>query len=70
MSDEQQELITRMLGGESFTYGGLASLRKGGDHDRLIDKTIQKLRRAGKIAWAREAGRVVWRAVVQEGGRP
>ena len=62
MSDEQEALIDRMLSGEPFTYGALASLRNG-DKDRLVDKTIQKLRRAGKIAFAREEGRVVWRVV-------
>ena len=34
---------------------------RDGDHDRLIDRTIQKLRRKGLIAFTREKGLVVWR---------
>lgn len=67
----QQEIEARMLSGEPFTYGALsewrASIEQGAirtrvlDHDRLIDRTIQKLRRKGLIAFTREAGSVVWR---------
>lgn len=68
----QEELIARMLSGEPFTYGELCrwrgareqrAVRLGNyDHDRLIDHTIQKLRKAGKIAFKREGGKVVWRS--------
>lgn len=69
---EKEGLEARMLSGEPFTYSGLSAARKqtftgedifrDGDHDRLIDRTIQKLRRKGLIAFTRERGRVVWRA--------
>lgn len=52
-------LEERMLSGEPFTYGELSERY----FDRLVDRTIQKLRRKGQIAFKREKGRVVWRAV-------
>jgi hypothetical protein len=73
----QEEIETRMLSGEPFTYGGLCAWRATAermpgdtrhyDHDRLIDRTIQKLRRKGLIAFTRERGLVVWRPVRAEG---
>lgn len=70
---ERAEIERRMLSGEPFTYGELsewrASIEQGAirwthlDHDRLIDRTIQKLRRKGLIAFERTKGRVVWTAV-------
>lgn len=69
----QAEIEARMLSGEPFTYSGLCAWRADkeqgayktqfGDHDRLIDRTIQKLRRAGKIAYKREGNLTVWRPV-------
>lgn len=61
-------LEPRMLSGEPFTYGGLRdafgdAVRE--DRTRLIDRTIQKLRRKGLITYRREGGAVVWR-IVQE----
>lgn len=70
---EQALWEARMLSGEPFTYGQLCARRrataapedrfKHDDHDRLIDRTIQKLRRKGLIAFTREGSKVVWRAV-------
>lgn len=62
----QDQLIEHMLSGAEFTYGGVVALRHqmdgvDQDRDRLVDRTIQKLRRAGKIAWTREGRTVVWR---------
>jgi hypothetical protein len=64
---EAEDIERRMLSGEPFTYGGLVTARarqgKGGqtgDSDRLIDRTIQKLRRRGLIAFTRANGSVVW----------
>jgi hypothetical protein len=71
----QQDLEERMLSGEPFTYGALCEWRaereqgavrtKNYDHDRLVDRTIQKLRRAGKISFTREGGKVVWRPAAE-----
>jgi hypothetical protein len=64
----QEELIARMLNGASFTYGGMCSAYGDEVHEsktRLIDRTIQKLRRAGKIAYTREGRLVVWRPTEQ-----
>lgn len=61
-------LECRMLSGEPFTYGGLskefAPGKSASHHDasRLVDRTIQKLRRKGLIAFKREGGKVIWRA--------
>ncbi|MBU2233147.1 MAG: hypothetical protein KKG69_17925 [Alphaproteobacteria bacterium] len=75
MSDQSitsliEKLEARMLSGEPFTYGGLSKARsevgdgggKSGDDDRMIDKTIQRLRRKGRISFTREGRDVVWRA--------
>ena len=68
----RDDIEARMLSGQPFTYSGLCALRKQtfeigspvhGDHDRLIDRTIQKLRRKGLIAFKREKGLVVWTPV-------
>jgi len=67
--DKQQELIARMTGGEPFTCGALCSLARGKSERFAIIITILKLWCFGKIAFTREAGRVVWRAVAREGGR-
>jgi len=65
------DIEARMLSGEPFSYGGLCEWRaerdegaiktRMPDHDRLIDRTIQKLRRKGLIAFTREGGKIVWR---------
>lgn len=60
---DQQALETRMLSGEPFTYGGLCEaygVAVEENKSRLIDRTIQKLRRKGLIAYRRERGAVVW----------
>lgn len=76
----REEIEARMLSGEPFSYGPLCHVRKmaimedsgdivrDGDHDRLIDRTIQKLRRKGLIAFERKAGRVIWTATTPEDG--
>lgn len=60
----------RMLSGGAFTYKGLSRDRKAtftgddvfrdGDHDRLIDRTIQKLRRRGLIEFQRVGRDTIW----------
>lgn len=62
------EIEARMLSGAPFTYSGLMLERvaagqggRCGDDDRLIDRTIQKLRRKGLIAFTREGRATVWR---------
>jgi hypothetical protein len=69
MSDvDINALEARMLSGQPFTYGDLSrQFSPGGikahhDASRVVDRTIQKLRRKGLIAFSREDGRVVWRA--------
>lgn len=73
MSD-QATIIAKMMNGEPFTYGGLCAWRRKfvgafqhGDHDRLIDRTIQKLRREGKIAFERKGRLTIWRMIENEG---
>ncbi len=69
------EIETSMLNGEPFSYGGLCSVlsAKYPDTfldlrgDRLVDRTIQKLRKAGKIAMKPQGGRIIWCAT--EGGK-
>jgi hypothetical protein len=68
MSDKLSERHTvpqieaRMLNGAEFTFKGLCD-RYGEEHYRLIDRTIQKLRRAGKISYRREGRDFIWSAV-------
>ena len=68
---ELEEAVTdHMLAGGPFTYSGLcrnfraenATIfdRFGGD--RVIDRTIQKLRKAGKIKGERRGRTFIWRA--------
>lgn len=57
-------LEERMLSGEPFTYGGLCvalGREFNEDRTRVIDKTIQRLRRRGLISFSREGRSVVWR---------
>lgn len=64
----QADIEERMLSGEPFTYGSLCRWRgdQAGnrylsrDDDRLVDRTIQKLRRKGLIAFERVGGKVIW----------
>lgn len=49
------DLEARMLSGEPFTWGQL-----GGTSE--VDRTIQKLRKAGLIAFERKGRNCVWRA--------
>lgn len=65
-----EKLEARMLSGAPFTYGGLSYERakagmggSSGDDDRMIDKTIQRLRRRGLISFTREGRNFVWRPV-------
>ena len=63
-----EKLVARMLNGEPFTYGDLARKFAPGkteahhDSNRLVDRTIQKLRRKGLITFKREGGKVIWQA--------
>lgn len=68
MSDaRKQEIEARMLSGKPFTYMELCKTHSdNNDNDRLIDRTIQRLRRAGKIWFMREGKSVIWR--VYKGG--
>ncbi|CAM2952938.1 hypothetical protein [Brevundimonas diminuta] len=62
------DLETRMLSGEPFTYGGLCATygkELNEDRTRVIDKTIQRLRRKGLIAFTREGRSTVWRPTQQ-----
>lgn len=64
-----EQIETRMLSGEPFTYGGLASAFEGqgpGDVSRLVDRTIQKLRKKGLIAFKRQGRDVIWQRVLEE----
>jgi hypothetical protein len=61
----QAQLVLRMLSGEPFIYGRLSVWAEtvfGFDEaeTRLVDKTIQKLRRRGAIAFERRGRDVVW----------
>jgi hypothetical protein len=63
----QAQLALRMLSGEPFIYGRLSAWAEavfGFDEaeTRLVDKTIQKLRRRGAIAFERRGRDVVWTA--------
>jgi hypothetical protein len=64
------EIEAWMLSREPFTYGALcerrAAIEQGAirtqpyDHDRLVDRTIQKLRRKGLIKFERQGRMTVW----------
>lgn len=77
-SEERAALEHRMLNGGPFTYGQLCVWRekiehnggRGGDEDRLIDRTIQKLRRQGLIAFQRAGNATVWNLVSLSDGSP
>ena len=61
----QAKLEQRMLSGEPFIYGRLcawAAMHLGVDEDctRLVDRTIQKLRQRGAIAFERRGRETVW----------
>ena len=63
----QEQLVLRMLSGEPFIYGRLsawaeAALGFDEAETRLVDKTIQRLRRRGAIAFERRGRDVVWTA--------
>lgn len=61
----RQAAVTRMLNGEPFTYAGIGAVVSScGAHegrDRIADRTIQRWRRKGWIAFTREGRSVVWR---------
>lgn len=56
------DLEVYMLSAPPFTYGDVCKARETDDTDRLIDRTIQRLRRKGFIAYRREGRRTVWSA--------
>lgn len=55
------QIEARMLSGIEFTFGGLVD-RYGRQHYRRIDKIIQRLRKAGKIAKRRDGRNFIWKA--------
>lgn len=60
--DRKAAIESRMLSGKPFTYMELCkTYSDDNDADRLIDRTIQRMRRAGKIYMSREGRYVVWR---------
>ena len=63
MEQYQQAIECRMSSGEPFTYGELCRIqpRPFGEDGRTADKTIQKWRRKGWIAFTREGRSTVWR---------
>jgi predicted transcriptional regulator len=62
MADTQQQIIDHMLSVGEFTFGGVVAKFGGHDSDnyRVVDRTIQKLRRAGKIKKRREGNTFIW----------
>ena len=63
----QAQLERRMLSGEPFIYSRLSVWAEGvfgfdEAETRLVDKTIQRLRRRGAIAFERRGRDVVWTA--------
>ena len=73
MSDEmaflRAKIEARMLNGEPFTFSGLCQdflaerrAMATPDDGTLIDRTIQKLRKAGKITGERKGRKFIWRA--------
>ena len=59
-----EKIDARMLSGEPFTYCGLC-VTFGRDCSRLIDRTIQKLRKLGLITFRRDGRDVIWSAVAK-----
>ena len=77
MKINQQELEAYILGQGPHTYRGICkhfnegsvlagSVRVG--REMQIDRTLQKLRRAGKISFARDKQDIIWSAVVDNHG--
>lgn len=68
--DLKAKIQARMLNGETFTYSGLCDRYRAEDSSlyrrtggcTLIDQTIQKLRKAGKITGERKGRTFIWRA--------
>lgn len=65
MTDEMrrnlQIIEKRMASGQPFTYGELCALTPSDEGGRLADRTIQKWRKKGWIAFTREGRNTVWR---------
>lgn len=60
----QAELETLITNGMTWTYSGLIEYYFGDQTQAMqIDRTLQKLRRAGKIAFKRSGRNVYWQAV-------
>ena len=64
---DKNRLRQRMLSGEPFTYGDLSAEfapHSSGHHDpdRVVDRMIQSLRRAGQISFKRMGAKVIWAA--------
>ena len=62
MTDRLTKLVeTRMASGDSFTFAELCQLDPDKKTFRLADRTIQKWRRKGWIAFTRSGRLTVWR---------
>lgn len=58
------ELVEKwMLTGREFTYmDAYLTLSVDRDESRLIDRTIQRLRRSGRIAYRKDGSKFIWKA--------
>lgn len=64
--DLENDLLDLAHDPEGVTYSFLCDLFDATATQRMqIDRTLQKLRRAGKINWQREGKFVAWHAVPQ-----
>lgn len=59
MSDNLSELEAYMLSGRPFTFQGACAAFRTTEW-RVIDRTIQRLRKRGAIAYTRAGREVVW----------
>lgn len=64
MTTTLEKIEARMASGEEFTFQQLwLSFETGNDQEnvyRLVDRTIQKWRKAGLISFVRQGNRVIW----------
>ena len=72
-----QSLLEKTLLGGSFTFNGICAFWCG-HHDadvrlkreRQIDRTIQKLRRKGRLAYFRQGNTIVWTPIRSDAEAP
>lgn len=66
---DQQSLEDRILDGQGHTYGGLCTEYSADETIAMqIDRTLQKLRRHGKIEFKRKGRVVTWTALPGNAG--